>query len=150
MLTFLMQIFYSQHFLYLCCYTGTVSASPQKLSQNLDSVFLRRLLRIRNLDLKKQGQVMLKRRLDCFQNLPTPADLRKDIWKPRQRKCTEINAFTPQVSFVHPRSPGFETQSDESKCRGFFKWVLQNVYVLWAGCRHNKKTINTGKCIWFV
>lgn len=69
----------------------------------------------------KNGEIMLKRRLDYFQNPATAADLRNDFWKFRQRKCTEINAFTPQMIFVHPRSPGFETQGNESKCRGFFK-----------------------------
>lgn len=64
---------------------------------------------------------MLKRRLDCFQNLATPADLSKDIWKPKQSKGTEINVSTPQMIFVPPRSPGFETQGNECKCRCFFK-----------------------------
>lgn len=64
---------------------------------------------------------MLRRRLNCFGDLATPADLSKDIWKPKQSKRTEINVSTPQMIFVHPRSPGFETQSTESKCRCFFK-----------------------------
>lgn len=142
MLSFLMQIFYSQHILHLCCYTGTVCTSPQWLSQNLDSGFSRRLLHIRNLDLRK-GQVMLKRRLDC--------SLRsQEGHLESQRECTEINSFTTQTVFVHPRSHGIETQGSERKCRCIFKSVLQKVSFIWARCRHNEKAITTGTCIWFA
>lgn len=64
---------------------------------------------------------MLRGRLDCFQDQATTAGLSKDIWKPKQIKCTEINVFTPQMIFVHPCCPLFETKGSESKCRCFFK-----------------------------
>lgn len=58
---------------------------------------------------------MLRRGQDCFQDHATPADLSKDIRKPKHIKCTEtINAFTPWIIIVHPRSPVSETTGSES------------------------------------
>lgn len=145
-----MQIFYSQHILHLCSYTGTVCTSPQWLSQNLESGFSRRLLHIRNLGLKYQGEVMLKRRLDCSQNPATPADLRKDVWKAKERECTEINAFTPQMIFVHPRSAGFETQGNERNAGASFNQFCKKYLSYGQGVGTIKKAITTGTCIWFV
>lgn len=87
---------------------------------------------------------MLKRRLDCFQDLAPPGDLGKDIWKPKQSKCIEINLSTAQMIFVHPRCPGFVNDSPS------LKLFLQNSVSYGQGANATKKAVTTGSHIWFV